>query len=200
MDRPSGNPGATSFFHQLTGILSKIEVTDLKGDSIPLDDATHQAAEMILSVQSRSGKVFLIGNGGSASIVGHMQTDLCNAGRVRAMVFFDTPMLTALSNDHGYGAVFERPIELWAETGDLLIAVSSSGQSENILRGVKQSLAQNCGVITLSGFRSDNPLRRLGHLNFYVPSQNYGPVESVHSLLTHFIADCVAGQQAKSGE
>jgi D-sedoheptulose 7-phosphate isomerase len=199
MDKPSDNPGATSCFHQLAGIISKTEATDTTGRFILIDDAAQQATEMILSVQNRSGKVFLIGNGGSASIVGHMQTDLCNAGRVRAMVFFDTPMLTALSNDHGYGCVFEKPLKLWAEAGDLLIAVSSSGQSENILRGVKQSLAQNCGVITLSGFRSDNPLRRMGILNFYVPSQTYGPVESVHSLLTHFIADRVAGQQAKSG-
>ena len=200
MDSQSDNPGAASFFHQLAGIISMTEATDSDGRSLSIDDAAQQATEMILSVQSRSGKVFLIGNGGSSSIVGHMQTDLCNAGRVRAMVFFDTPMLTALSNDHGYGCVFEKPLKLWAETGDLLIAVSSSGQSENILRGVKQSLAQNCGVITLSGFRADNPLRRMGLLNFYVPSQTYGPVESVHSLLTHFIADRVAGQHAKSGE
>jgi D-sedoheptulose 7-phosphate isomerase len=200
MDRSSDNLGAASFFHQLAGIISKTEATDRDGRPISIDEATQQATEMILSVQSRSGKVFLIGNGGSSSIVGHMQTDLCNAGRVRAMVFYDTPMLTALSNDHGYGCVFEKPLKLWAETGDLLIAVSSSGQSENILRGVKQSLDQNCGIITLSGFRSDNPLRQMGLLNFYVPSQNYGPVESVHSLLTHFIADRVAAQHAKSGE
>jgi len=198
MEKPNQNTGATSFFSQLAEIISKTEATDRDGRLISIDDATQKAVEMIVSVRSRGGKVFLIGNGGSSAIVSHMQTDLSNAGGVKAMVFFDTPMVTALSNDHGYGCVFEKPLELWAETGDVLIAVSSSGQSENILRGVKQALSKKSEVITLSGFKPENPLRRMGVLNFYVPSQAYGPVESVHSLLTHFIADRVTGGRGKS--
>ena len=137
----------------------------------------------------------LIGNGGSAAIASHMQNDLCKAVGVRAMVFNEPSLLTALSNDHGYGCVFERPTELWADNGDLLLAISSSGQSENILRAVRASVAQGCQVITFSGFGADNPLRRMGHLNFYVPSQVYGYVELVHSTLAHFLTDCAMKSQ-----
>ena len=131
----------------------------------------------------------IIGNGGSAAIASHMHNDLCKAVGIRAIIFNEPSLLTALSNDHGYGCVFERPIELWADSGDLLLAISSSGQSENILRAVRASLAPGCQVITLSGFKSDNPLRGMGHLNFYVPAQDYGLVELVHSGLTHFLTD-----------
>lgn len=141
----------------------------------------------------------LVGNGGSAAIVSHMQNDLCKAVGVRAMVFNEPPLLTALSNDHGYGCVFERPVDLWAESGDLLLAISSSGQSENILRAARSAKARGCQILTLSGFLADNPLRGMGHLNFYAPSQVYGYVELVHSVLAHFLTDCAVTSQAEVG-
>ena len=118
-----------------------------------------------------------------------MQNDLCKAVGVRAMVFNEPPLLTALSNDHGYGCVFERPVELWATTDDVLLAISSSGQSENILRAVQADEARGCHVITLSGFRADNPLRQMGDVNFYVPSHVYGYVEVAHMALAHFLTN-----------
>jgi len=184
------NQGATAYFHKLSELLLSTQVTDRHDKVLSLDEGTNRAVDLILSVRSASGKVMLIGNGGSAAIAIHMQNDLCKAVGVRAIVFYETPMLTALSNDHGYGCVFERPIELWANTGDLLLAISSSGQSENILRGVRTSLARGCQIITLSGFGADNPLRYMGHLNFYAPSQVYGYVEAAHSVLAHFLTDC----------
>lgn len=105
------------------------------------------------------------------------------------MVFTEASALTALANDYGYECVFERPVELWADADDLLVAISSSGQSENILRAARAASARNCRVITLSGFSADNPLRRLGNLNFYVPSPEYGYVELAHSVITHFLTD-----------
>ena len=95
----------------------------------------------------------------------------------------------SLANDHGYGCVFERPIQLWVDAGDVLVAISSSGRSENILRAIEAAQARQCRVVTLSGFRPDNPLRRTGELNFYVASETYGFVEVAHAALTHFLAD-----------
>ncbi|MBT9140777.1 MAG: Phosphoheptose isomerase [Dehalococcoidia bacterium] len=180
----------TVYFHRLSELLLSTQVTDREGVALSLNEGAKEAVDMILSVRSASGKVMLIGNGGSAAIASHMQNDLCKAVGVRAIVFNEPPLLTALSNDHGYGCVFERPVMLWANSGDLLLAISSSGQSENILRAVRASMARECQVITLSGFSVDNPLRRMGHLNFYVPSQVYGYVELVHSVLAHFLTDC----------
>jgi len=179
-----------AYFHTLSELLLNLQVTNQQGAVLSLDEGTTRAVDMILSVRSALGKVMLIGNGGSAAIASHMQNDLCRGAGVRAIVFNEPPLLTALSNDHGYGCVFERPVELWADSGDLLLAISSSGQSENILRAVRATLARGCQVITLSGFSADNPLRRMGPLNFYVPSQVYGYVELVHSALAHFLTDC----------
>ena len=184
------NQSATAYFNRLSELLLSVQVTDQRSTIISTDEGARKAVEMILPVESYSCKVMLIGNGGSAAIASHMQNDLCKAVGVRAMVFNEPPLLTALSNDHGYGCVFERPIELWADTDDLLIAISSSGQSENILRGVTASIAKGCRVITFSGFNSDNPLRHMGNLNFYVPSDVYGYVELAHSVLAHLLTDC----------
>ena len=147
---------------------------------------------MILSVGANSRKVMLTGNGGSAAIASHMHNDLCKAVGVRALVFSEQPLMTALANDHGYECVFERPVQLWAEPGDLLITVSSSGKSQNILRAVKASSDMRCQIVTLSGFRPDNPLRQMGDINFYVGSDIYGYVETAHAALAHFITDRAA--------
>lgn len=180
---------ASDYFRELLDSLSGVEVTDQDGVSLPLEEGIERALGLIISVGSDSGKVMLIGNGGSAAIASHTQNDLCKAAGIRAIVFNEQPLLTALSNDLGYASVFERPIQLWAEKGDVLIAISSSGRSENILRAVQASFSRGCRVITFSGFRRDNPLRQRGHLNFYVPRETYGYVEIAHMALTHFLTD-----------
>ena len=194
------NHSATSYFHTLSDLLLNTQVTDRDGIALSLDQGANKAVDMILSVKSASRKAMVIGNGGSAAIASHMQNDLCKAVGVRALVFSEPPLLTAFSNDHGFDCVFERPIGLWANRGDLLFAVSSSGRSENILCAVRASLARECQVVTLSGFAADNPLRHMGHLNFYNSSQSYGEVESAHSVLTHFLTDCAAVPRLEGGE
>ena len=100
---------------------------------------------------------------------------------------FEQPVLTARSNDFGYGSVFERPIELWAEPGDLWMSVSSSGKSKNIVRALHMARTKQCKLITFSGFSPENPSRLLGDLNFYVPSSVYAYVETAHMALIHFL-------------
>lgn len=153
----------------------------------------------MLAVRSTSGKAMLIGNGGSAAIASHMQNDLCNTLDIRAIVFNEAALLTALSNDRGYGCVFERPVELWGNPGDLLLAISSSGQSESILRAVRASAARGCRTITFSGFRAENPLRQMGDLNFYVAAQAYGYAEVAHTALMHLLTDQAGASGAESG-
>lgn len=91
--------------------------------------------------------------------------------------------MSCIGNDFGYAAVFQKPIEMFAEPGDILVAISSSGQSANIINGVAAARAKGCHIISLSGFLADNPLRQLGDFNFYVPSNRYGYVELAHSVL-----------------
>ena len=177
----------TDYLQNLSQLMLQVRVTDLAGTTLSLEEGAERAVRMIIDVSSASRKIMLAGNGGSSAIVSHAQNDLSESGGVRAMVFTEQPVLTARANDHGYGSVFERPIQLWAEPEDLLLTVSSSGKSENILRALHMARKKRCKLMTFSGFSPDNPSRRLGDLNFYVPSSVYAYVESAHTALIHFL-------------
>jgi D-sedoheptulose 7-phosphate isomerase len=110
---------------------------------------------------------------------------------MRAMAFNDAAQLTCLGNDFGYEHVFDKPVEMFADPGDVLVAISSSGRSENILRAARMARTLGVRVVTLSGFATDNPLRYLGDVNFYVPSKSYGQVEVTHLALLHGMLDAV---------
>ena len=179
----------TNYLRTLSGLLNEIKITNRQDQLLPADAAANQAVEMILSLAGNSRKAMLIGNGGSATLVSHMQNDLCASAGVRAMVFNEAPLLTALANDFGYPTAFRRLVELWADPADLLIAVSSSGKSDNILQAVQAAVDRGCQVITFSGFQPANPLRSLGDLNFYVSSNSYGFVETAHMSLMHALTD-----------
>ncbi len=156
-----------------------------------LDDGAARAVGMIRAARDGNRAVIVIGNGGSAAIASHMQNDLCKAVGVRSLVFTEPPLLTALSNDESYESAYESLLRLWAAPGDLLVAISSSGKSPNILRAARAAREAGCGVITLSGFGADNPLRTLGDVNFYVPSPSYGHVEAVHGTITQYLTDAL---------
>ena len=179
----------TGYFDRLAELSRAMVATDDKGVASTLDAAAEGLVKTILSVKKSGGKVMLVANGGSAAIISHMHNDLSKAVGVRAMVFNETPLLTALTNDDGYENAFEQCVDLWAQRNDLLIAISSSGRSANILRAVESAVGLGARVVTMSGFDSDNPLRRMGELNFYVSSHVYGYVELAHSSLTHFLTD-----------
>ena len=186
---------ASMYFANVARLLAAMEVTDTAGAPVALDGGAEDVAQTILGVRAAAKKVILIGNGGSASIAGHMEMDLCNRVGVRAIVFNDPPVLTALANDHGYESAFARMVRLWSEPGDCVIAISSSGRSPNILRGVEAARDRACTVVTFSGFSPDNPLRGRGDRNFYVASSDYGEVEVAHHSLGHFLTDHAASTE-----
>ena len=132
----------------------------------------------------------------------HMAIDLCKNGGIRALAFNDAAAITCLSNDYSYDQVFSRQISLHAVSGDVLIAISSSGNSANILNAVTAAKEQGCRVITMSGFDPDNRLRGRGDFNAYVPSHEYGFVEIMHHCLSHAITDLSMGWRsvAEHGE
>lgn len=183
---------ASRYLREFAELLLRFEVTDAVGAALDLDEAAAAVVRLLEACRASGAKVMLVGNGGSAAIASHMQNDLCVAVGVRAAVFNEAPLMTALSNDRGYASVFERLVLLWAQPGDVLIAISSSGRSENILRAARRAASVGCHLITFSGFGEGNPLRRLGEVNFYLPSRSYGFVEMAHSVLGHFITDCAA--------
>jgi D-sedoheptulose 7-phosphate isomerase len=118
-----------------------------------------------------------------------MAADWQKAGGIPAMAFNDAPAVTALANDVGYDDVFAEPLRMHARPGDVLFAISSSGRSPNICEAVEVAVDRGMKVITLSGFTPDNPLRAMGDVNFYVPSDRYGVVETAHLAILHSLLD-----------
>jgi len=179
----------TSYFDELARLFQAMEVRNAAGEILALEEGAKAAVDLIRLTKTNGGKAVVVGNGGSAAIASHTQNDLCKSVGMRALVFTEPPLLTALANDDGYQTAFPSLIRLWAAPGDLLIAISSSGRSENILYSARSAHQAGCQVITLSGFAPDNPLRQLGDVNFYVPSRDYGPLEVVHAALAQYLTD-----------
>ncbi len=176
---------ATQYMSDLGACLGTCQAT-LDGDPIRIDQAMDVWCQQ---VGETHGVVHLVGNGGSASVVAHAQNDLVKACGIRALVYQDVPLLTAYANDHGYPKGYADALAIWLDARDVLIAVSSSGASPNILTAVQVAKKAGAIVITCTGFSPDNPLRQLGHLNFYVPSSDYGQVELTHAALLHCLTD-----------
>lgn len=185
------NKNIRKYFVTLKSLFDNVIATDKRGKLYNLERAIDISLQLIKKQASRGGKLLFIGNGASASISSHMATDFWKNGGIPALAFNDSSLLTCVSNDYGYEHVFEKPIEMFIEQRDILIAISSSGKSENILRGVWAAKKREVKVITLSGFKRDNPLRKLGDINFYVPFSNYGYVETIHQAICHSMVDMV---------
>jgi D-sedoheptulose 7-phosphate isomerase len=180
----------------LSDLLAKAEVTSGKGKPMTMGAATDWAIAAARRAHAAGNKLMFIGNGGSAAIASHMANDFSKNGGMRALAFNDGAFLTCLGNDYGYEHVFAKQIEFHARKGDLLVAISASGRSPNILNGVKAAGRAGCEVLTLSGFGADNPLRRMGAVNIYLASQGYGLVESGHLTLLGAILDLAMGWEA----
>ncbi|MHB8883211.1 MAG: SIS domain-containing protein [Thermodesulfovibrionales bacterium] len=181
---------AKEYYANLAGYAGGIRVTDKSGKILPFADGVERVVDLIRA-NIAGHKFMFIGNGGSAAISSHMSVDFWRNGGMRAVAFNDSPLLTCMGNDYGYQHVFEKPVGMFADSGDILIAISSSGRSENILLGVQAAREKGCFVITLSGFESDNPLSSLGDYNFYVPAKAFGPVEVLHHSICHCILDTI---------
>lgn len=155
------------------------------------EQALAQAVELAKQAKKDRKTIFFIGNGGSAAIASHMAADWLKNGGMRAMCFNDGALLTCLANDLGYEKAFSRPLSIQANPGDLLVAISSSGQSKSITNAASVAGDHGMGIITLSGFAADNPLNGMGEVNFHVASDEYGVVEVAHHAICHAILDQV---------
>jgi D-sedoheptulose 7-phosphate isomerase len=191
LDVPIDGREIRRYFATLSDCLTQAVVTTASGQALEMADAVNQVMRHARETHASGNKLIFIGNGGSAAIASHMATDYSKNGDIRSLALNDSSMLTCLGNDLGYERVFAKQIELHARPGDLVIAISSSGRSANILNAVKAARAVKCTVVTLSGFTADNPLRNLGEINFYIASDRYGFVEIGHLTICHAILDFI---------
>lgn len=181
------------YFKTLERLLQDVAVTDRGGARILCEEACEWVRDCAHKAHDGGNKLMFVGNGGSSAIASHLAIDYSKNGRLRSMAFNDAAALTCLGNDLGYEQVFSAQVDLHARPGDLLVAISSSGRSPNILGAALAAREVGTTIATFSGFSEDNELRSLGDVNFFVPSAEYGFVEVAHLALCHAILDIDMG-------
>ena len=145
----------------------------------------------------KQSRLFFFGNGGSSAIASHMTADFMKNGGMKTYSLYDTSVTTCMGNDYGYEHIFSRPLEFLGNPGDLLVAISSSGNSQNIVNAIQAAEDKEMQVITFSGFQRDNRISSMGIYNIYVPSNQYGIVESIHNLVLQQIVDTIMGRDGE---
>lgn len=151
-------------------------------------------AEIIKKTAASKKKIMVIGNGGSAAMASHVAVDLTKTVKCRSVNFNEADLITCFANDYGYENWVEKALEFYADKGDLVILISSSGSSMNIIKGARKAKEMELGVVTLSGFHPDNPLRSLGDINLWVDSKGYNIVEMTHHIWLVAIVDYIVGK------
>jgi histidinol-phosphate phosphatase family protein len=165
-------------------------------ETVNLDEVA-RAAEILQEAYQRDAAVFACGNGGSASIANHLQCDhvkgVRNGTGLKTRVFSlstNVELFSAIANDLGYDAVFEYQLQSQARPGDVLIAVSSSGRSPNIIRAIEWADANGMQTVALTGFEG-GLARRRATVSIHVDSVNYGIIEDTHQTCMHLLAQYV---------
>ena len=122
----------------------------------------------------------------------HVSVDLTKMCKIRAINFNEADLLTCFSNDFGYENWVREALSSYADKGDLVICISSSGESKNIIHGAKFAKNMGCKVITLTGFDEKNKVKKIGHVNLWVDSKNYNMIEMTHNTWLLSIVDFIA--------
>jgi D-sedoheptulose 7-phosphate isomerase len=152
------------------------------------------AKTLLLKTQQNGKKVIIVGNGGSAAMASHVSVDLTKQARVRTMNFNEADLITCFANDYGFENWVAKAIEFYGDEGDVAILISSSGKSPNMINAAIQANSMNIPVITLTGFKQDNPLSKLGLLNFWLDSRAYNIIENTHQIWLLMVCDLILGK------
>jgi D-sedoheptulose 7-phosphate isomerase len=176
----------TTYIEDMVGLLRQVDPDEVQALVDALIDAY------------RNGRfVFVIGNGGSAANASHLcedlgkgtLTDFEGQKRLKIMSLTDNvPYIMAWANDEGYERVFVEQLKNFTEPGALLIAISGSGNSANVLRAVEYANSHGMRTFALTGFDGGR-LKQIAHSSFHVRSDNMGAVEAVHAVLFHYLMD-----------
>lgn len=161
-------------------------------DEVPREE-TRKVAELVVEAYRSGKQVFIMGNGGSAATASHLACDLqkgvsCTGGtKFKVMAVTDNvPLMTAWANDFDYSDIFAEQLSAWVQPGDLVIGISGSGNSPNVIKGIE--LADQKGAVTvgLSGFKGGRLTQAARH-NVVVPSDDMQHIEDVHLVVSHLI-------------
>ena len=142
----------------------------------------------------RKGKVVFCGNGGSAAIASHLSVDLNKNAKIPSISFNDPGIITCYANDFGYKNWISKTIELSLTKKDVVVLISSSGKSLNIINAAKYAKKKKIQTITLSGMNKKNNLKKMGLINFWVNSKSYNIIETAHQFFIMAVIDLIIGK------
>ncbi|MYE89356.1 SIS domain-containing protein [Candidatus Poribacteria bacterium] len=170
------------YISDLQGVLERLSLADIR-----------RSIDVVMETYQANRQIFVIGNGGSASTASHIANDLSKGTSVPGVRRFrvisltdNVATMTAWSNDVSYDDVFVEQLKNLIDPGDLVIAISASGNSENIIRAIRHAKTIGCKTIGWTGF-GGGKLREMADVSVVVDSHEYGPVEDVHLILNHIL-------------
>jgi len=172
------NKFVNNYNQDLSNLLNDINVKDL-----------NKSIELIKKVKKKDAKIILAGNGGSAALSSHVAVDFTKTTKIRATNFNEADLITCFANDYGYENWLSQALKSYAKKNDLVILVSSSGQSKNMINAANFCKKQKISLITFTGFSKTNNLRKLGKINFWCDSKSYNKVEMTHHVWLLMIVD-----------
>ena len=159
-----------------------------------VSDQMIKMKKMLLEVKKSGRKVIIAGNGGSAAMASHVAVDFTKQGGIRTINFNEADLITCFANDYGYEHWVAKAVEFYGDGGDVVILVSSSGSSINMVNAAQTAKKMGMSVITFTGFAPDNPLKQEGILNFWLDSRAYNVVENTHQIWLLMVCDLIIGK------
>ncbi len=152
--------------------------------------------DILLETKKNNSKVMIFGNGGSAAIASHFSVDLTKTANIRSTNYNEADLITCFSNDYGYERWVEKAIDFYSDENDVLILISSSGESKNMINACKFAKKKKFSkIITFTGHKEGNSLSKNGDINFWINSNIYNVVENAHQVWLLSIIDLVINKE-----
>ncbi len=174
-----------SFFSHYTDSISEL----LKNVDTNLINAS---VNLIANTKKNKNKIYIVGNGGSSSIASHVSVDFTKVAKINCSTFNNANLITCFANDYKYENWVVEAIKAYSLEQDLFILISSSGTSKNIVNAAEYCKQKKMNLITLSGYKKNNPLSQSGNINFHVESEEYNFIEMTHHIILLSIVDIFA--------
>ena len=152
--------------------------------------------KIFITTKKNRKKILVFGNGGSAAIASHFSVDLTKNAKIRCTNYNESDLITCFSNDFGYEHWIEKTLEYYGNKGDVLIVISSSGKSKNMINGCVAARKKKFSkIITLTGHSINNPVKKLGDINLWVNSRAYNYVENIHQFWLLSFVNLIIGKK-----
>ena len=166
---------------------------------IPNDDLVEKiisVKDIMINSKKNNSKIMIFGNGGSAAIASHVSVDLTKNAKIKCTNYNEADLITCFANDYGYERWVEKTIDFYANPKDILILISSSGKSKNMINACKAAKNKKISkIVTFTGHEKNNPLSKLGDINFWFDSKAYNFVENAHQIWLLSICDLIIGKR-----